>query len=366
MVKRLLPESAIPRLACVTLAWLVCAGCAGFPANDVVGIADQAPLPYSVFVTGGSFLEVDSGAAEQVVPRTFVADSGDELIPLGQIGDALTAGRVFVRTVVDASRASAARARVAGQRADLPLDADAVFPDLLQQAREAGHDFVVVVQRVADGPIEDYGINDRWPLTASLWVLVGLGIFIPDHTFESRATLQAGVYEVQTGRLVHRAVGAAGPVDLSLVDRGSALGFLQSIVVPPFWVRTDEERLVDRVGRSTVLRLVSGLARQLKSPACRQDLAEGVRARIELLPERRVRVRSMEPLGAAALRVDGVATDSRLGFAAELLGSEVEDGEGGFVYSAAVDGVRDGRFLQVLVRTVSAEVASVTFDREER
>ncbi|MGA1524544.1 MAG: hypothetical protein ACO4CT_00245 [Planctomycetota bacterium] len=349
-----------------TLGLLACTACAGFPANDVVGIADQAPLPYSVFVTGGSFLELDSGAAERAVPRTFLADSGAELIPLQQIGDALSAGRVFVRTVVDTERASAARAQVAEQRADLPLDADAVFPGLLTEARAAGHDFVVVVQRVSDGPIEEYGINDRWPLTASLWILVGLGIFIPDHTFESRATLQAGVYEVQTGRLVHRAVGAAGPVDLSLVDRGSAVGFLQSIIVPPFWVSTDEDRLVERVGRNAVQRLVSGLARQLKSPACRQDLAEGARARIEFLPDGRVRVRSAEPLGAAALRVDGVATDTPSGFASDLLSSEAESAEDGFVYVAEFSGLRSGRFLQVLVRTVSGEVASVTLDREER
>ncbi|MDA0373290.1 MAG: hypothetical protein O2865_05865, partial [Planctomycetota bacterium] len=268
------------RLAVLSL--LLGASCAGFPANDVVGIADQAPLPYSVFVTGGSFLEVESLAAERPVPRTFPADGGVELIRLAEIGDAMTAGRVFVRTVVDTDRAADARSRVAGQRADLPLDKDADFSALLEEARAAGHDFLVVVQRLADGPIEDYGVNDRWPLTASLWVLVGLGIFIPDHTFESRATLQAGVYEVQTGRLVHRAVGAAGPVDLSLVDRGSAIGFLQSIIIPPFWVATDDDRLVERVGRSTVQRLVSGLARQLKSPACRQDLAEGARARIEV------------------------------------------------------------------------------------
>jgi hypothetical protein len=345
---------------------LAAAGCAGFPANDVVGIADQAPLPYSVFVTGGSFLEVDSGAVERAVPRTFVAESGVELIPLDEIGGALETGRVFVRTVVDAGRTAAARALVAGQRADLPLDGAAAFPELLADARAAGHDFVVVVQRISDGPIEDYGVNDRWPLTASLWVLVGLGIFIPDHTFESRATLQAGVYEVQTGRLVHRAVGAAGPVDLSLVDRGSALGFLQSVVVPPFWVATDEARLVERVGRSTVQRLVSGLARQLKSPACRQDLAEDARARIEFLPSGEVRVRAVEPLGAAALRVDGVATDSRGGFALQLLGSETYEGDAGFVYVAGVEGVRSGRFLQVLIRTVSGEVASMTFDREGR
>lgn len=354
------------RLAVLSL--LLAASCAGFPANDVVGIADQAPLPYSVFVTGGSFLEIESLAAERPVARTFPAEGGVELIPLGEIGRALAAGRVFARTVVDSDRAADARSRFAGQRADLPLDTDADFPALLEEARAAGHDFLVVVQRLADGPIEDYGVNDRWPLTASLWVLVGLGIFIPDHTFESRATLQAGVYEVQTGRLVHRAVGAAGPVDLSLVDRGSAIGFLQSIVIPPFWVATDDDRLVERVGRSTVQRLVSGLARQLKSPACRQDLAEGARARIEILPGGgEVRVRSDEPLGAAALRVDGVAVDAdRSSFARDLLASEEDDGAGGFLYTGSTLGAGDGRFLQVLVRTLSGEVASVTFDREQR
>jgi hypothetical protein len=356
------------------------AGCASTAATDVAGIADQEPLPYSVLLTGGAFVEDPAGGGELAGPTTETfggpapgtAGGLHEPLALPQLVRALQSGRVFARTVLDTGRDPVGRARLAAHRADLPLD-DPEVRAVLAEARAAGHDFIVVVRRLVDGPIEDYGINDRWPLTVSLWFLVGLGMFIPDHTFESRATLQAAVFEVQTGRLVHRAVGAAGPIELSLVSRGDAFGLAQSILVPPFWVASDAASLADEVRLVTAQRLVSALARQLKSAACRQDLLERSRASIRLAEPRGgggrgVRVRSAERLGAAALRIDGEAlSDAEVErFTSRLLRSERPTPDGGFEYGADLPRPGTGRYVQVLVRTVAGEVASVTFDLEEQ
>src|SRR5690606_29283381 len=169
-----------------------------------------------------------------------------EPVPLEQVVVALRAGRVFTRAAADVAADRDARAQLAQLRGTLPLD-DPAARALLARARDEGHDYVVLVQRVLDGPVEEYGINDRWPLTVSLWLLVGLGMFIPDHTFESRATLQASVYEVQTGRAVHRTVGAAGPAELALVSRGNLWSLLQSIVIPPFWVADHDPSVLDEM-----------------------------------------------------------------------------------------------------------------------
>lgn len=356
MVRRLRCASQAPLLVTVL------AGCATSSVIDVSGIAEQDPLPYSVLVTGGAFVEAagTAGGARGRLGGTFAGAEEREPLPLSGLAEALRSGRVFTRIVLDEDHPAALRARLAASRGGLPLE-DPEVRGLLAAAREAGHDFLVVVQRLVDGPVEEYGVNDRWPLTVSLWLLVGLGVFIPDHTFESRATLQAAVFEVHTGRLVHRTVGGAGPVELALVGRGDAWSLVQSIVIPPFWVASDESALIAEMRRVTENRLLGSLARQLKSAACRQDLAEGSRATIDVV-DRAVRVRSADALGAAALRVDGrvppaAATEV---FVRELLQSETRGSDGSLRYAAPLPDGLAGRYLQVLVRTVAGDVASVT------
>lgn len=351
---------------------LTAVGCASTGYSDLTAIADQEPLPYSVLVTGGGFVDVPSAAEteDRMLDRTFAIESVQEPVPLTGVVEALRIGRVFTRVFADDARDPVVRARVAASRTGLAIE-DAEIRALLTEAREAGHDFVVVVQRLVDGPVEDYGINDRWPLTVSLWFLVGLGMFIPDHTFESRATLQAAVYEVHTGRLVHRTAGGAGPVELALVSRGDLWSLVQSILIPPFWVASDEETVLEQMREVTSQRLLGALARQLKSAACRQDLAERSRAAIEFVRaggRTIVHVRADDALGAAALRVDGRALDSvRSGeFSQGLIGSETALDGGEFEYETPLPSGIGGRFLQVLVRTVAGDVASVTVDLEER
>ena len=349
------------------------AGCTSTAPPDLASIADQEPLPYSVLVTGGGFVQGPAGqsaADANTLARTFAGGPGAEPVPLDEVVAALRAGRVFTRAAADLEVDAASRAQLAELRGALPLD-EAVVRALLGRARDAGHDYLVLVQRVLDGPVEEYGINDRWPLTVSLWLLVGLGVFIPDHTFESRATLQASVYEVQTGRAVHRTVGGAGPTELALVSRGNLWSLVQSIIIPPFWVADHDPSVLAEMRSTTRSRLVAAIARQLKSASCRRDLEESALVIVRVIARGEgmtVEMRSEQSIGSVALRVDAVPVEGP-GFASfqrELLASEARAADGRLRYAALLPRLPAGRYLQVLARTVGGQVASTTVDRRSR
>ena len=48
----------------------------------------------------------------------------------------------------------------------------------LQQVRDEGYDWLLVVEELRDGPVDGQGVNDRWPLTLATWLMLGLGIII--------------------------------------------------------------------------------------------------------------------------------------------------------------------------------------------
>ncbi|MBK8976727.1 MAG: hypothetical protein IPM29_12480 [Planctomycetes bacterium] len=355
----------------VALALLGCATA----TDDLSGLAERPVVPASVLVTGGAFVDAPGVAARpsdgaEPLARTFARTGGPaEAVPLSDVLAALVRGRVFARIERDTAATDTDRERLAGLRGNLSLQSPDVGR-LLERARGAGHDYVLIVQRLQDGPVEGYGINDRWPLTVSLWLLVGLGLVIPDHTFESRASLQASLFEVYTGREVHRALSSGGPVELALVNRTGLWGLVQSILIPPFWVDSDDELVADEMRARLARRLPAALARQLKSEACRQDLAD--RARASFVVDRaadglRVVVRSLDGLSLCALRADGRAMTGAVAerFARELLASERHRGDE-FVYEAVLLGPPPGRYVQILVQSVVGDAASATIDAAER
>ncbi|MCC6782000.1 MAG: hypothetical protein IT457_04080 [Planctomycetes bacterium] len=355
------------------LAALGAVACAGTPEGDPASLTEQVPLPFSVLVAGGGVVEATaepSAAPTRAYARTFAGADGEVLVDAATVGGALRAARVFARALADDAGEGALGARLRDVRDVLAPD-DPLLSALLARARAAGHDYVLVVQRVVDGAIEERGINDRWPLTAATWLLVGLGALVQDHSFESRASLEAMLFDVEEGRLVYRAVGSGAVVELALTGRGNLWSFVQSILVPPFLVASREDQVVANVRDATVSLLVAALARDLKGSACRRAIADRARVAIEIefvAGRARVRARAGEGLGSVATRIDGVAIDddeSRR-FARALLESQRE-GDGGQLLAEADFAWPPGaRYLQVLVRTVSGVVASSTVEALRR
>lgn len=356
------------RRAASLLLVLASAGCRATSLSELDRLSEAPPASYSVFVSGGAFLEVDPRqAAPARLMRTWPElAEGVEAFPLTAMLDALRTGRAFVAVEGDANPVEVRQA-FAKLAMTVPSYAEDV-QTVLATARSHGHDLVLVVERLRDGSIEQRGINDQWPITAIAWLAIGLGILIPDHTYESRASLRVTLREVHTGELLYQAPLSGGPVDLSLWERGSFLGILTSIVVPPFLVGDNDDTVVQTVRDLTTRRLLVSLVRQLKSPEFRERIGERVPATI--LVDRRgnraeIQVDARESLGVVRLRVDGANLDqvAAKDFEARLLASEAQ-GNGRWRYAADLAIGRASRRLQVIVQTVAGRVASVTVPLE--
>ena len=349
-------------VACVALA-----GCMS-TTDELRGLAERPPLDRAVLVSGGAFFA--PGSADLGTFRRPAADGvaaaeprSDEAIPFASIVDTLARGQVFQRIVADddPQRRRALRAQLDG-RADDP--AVAAF---LQQARADGFDLLLLVEELQDGPIENQGTNGRWPVTFATWILLGVGAFIPDRTFESTAVLRVSFRELQTGREVDSLLLVPGPIDLALTERTDVLGLLLSIVVPPFWVGDDDDAVVGSIRDTTRRRLLVSLVRELKSEVRRRRLGEREAATIRYEAGAQgpaVVIESRESLSVVRLVAEQFEDDAaRAAFARRLLASRTLDG-GVFRYAAPLPrDLRRGRF-QVRVGTLRGGVASSTFRAE--
>ena len=352
-----------------TAALLGCAFLATGCLGGGIGLDDLAqrpPLPYSIVVTGGAFVE--PGPRSPTVPplqRTFRPDvQGAEAFSLESVVDALQTGRVFVRVSQDDARSVEERLALARSRETSTDDPGLV--EYLREQRLAGHDFILVVESVEDGPVEYRGVNGQWPITATVWLMVGLGVLIPDHTYESTASMRISLRDVETGRRVFERVLSGGPVNLPLVQRTGVLGLLISIIVPPFWVGSDDEDVETTVRNIASARLVTSMARQLKTVDVQTRVTNQMPAQLEMeLVEGgvRVRVQAEESLSFVRMRLDEqpVGGAAFTQFENELLSSGVPEGVGGrLVYEGVLVGQPRGERLQLLVQTVTGRVASMT------
>lgn len=344
---------------------LALSGCTS-AGDDVRGIAELPPLDRAVLVSGGAFFAPVPGADGTFTGRDengepIAPTAGREAIPFEGIVDVLRRARVCQHLVADDDPARRARLR---RQLELRED-DPVLRAFLQDARDRGFDLLLLIEELQDGPIENQGTNDRWPVTFVTWILLGVGALIPDRTFESRATLRVSLRELQTGRVVYEMLQFPGPVELSLTERSDWFGLALSIIVPPFWVDDDRDEVAESVRRTAQRRLLLSLARDLKGDVLRRRIDERGAATIELLagpsgPQ--VLIRTRESLGA--VRVRGPAFDGREAdgddLCARLMASrEIRDGV--FHYEAALpEGLGDARF-QVRVATLRGGIASATF-----
>ncbi|MGE0144100.1 MAG: hypothetical protein AB7I19_08740 [Planctomycetota bacterium] len=352
----------------------VLTSCSWFSGQEGDPLVEQPSLPYSVLVVGGAVVESSSPSAGSSNPlaSTFPAASGAILITHDELATALRSTRVFTRVAVEPMANEDARLwlELGSVRDGLPLS-DPRVAALLARARKGGHDFVLVLHRVVDGGIEDYGINERWPLTAATWLLVGLGVLVSDHTYESRAVLESSLFDAEEGRLLHRSIGSGAIVELSLLERTDFVGLLQSVLVPPFWVASDGESIVESLREPTIARLLGSMARELKGLACRRDIAENLGVEIEVSRDRadwNIDVFAREGIASASIVVDGVAAPAELEgqFVSQLLLSQEEEPSGRVLARARWSPPTGARMLQVLIRTVSGRLVSSTVELNGR
>ena len=341
-------------------------GCTFTQTDELSALRDRPSLPYSVFVTGGAFVTAGDSSAGPLARTYDLAGTEPEAFALDRLHTALNEARVFVWTRRD-DAPPAVRRVVAEVPQD--QDVDPIRPELrqtLDRARRTGHDFLLVVEEILDGPVESRGVNDRWPFTVGAW-LFALGALIPDRTYESLAILRVSLVDVYTGHRVKDLLVEPEEVDLNMIERCGFWGFVQSVLVPPFWTSTDPESIVESVRKVSTQRLLVRLMRRLKSLEVDQVLRNSGPAQISLAPEPggwRIKVAAKEALSAVALRLDGDSSALDDGFVTkfekQLLDSQQKDAAL-YRYDAVCRLPRSGRLLQVLVQTQAARISSVTW-----
>ncbi len=338
------------------------ASCVSTTAEDLLSLATKPALPYSVLVSGGGFVDASATVnSESPLARTFALPGERvEAFPLERFVSRLRDGRVFVSMALDADP-GAARETIASTTEEVAPGVVALRTTL-SRARREGHDFLLVVEKIIDGPIDYCGVNDRWPFTCAAWLLA-LGSVIPDHTYESHAQLRVSMRDVYSGRRVFSGLVVSGPVNLNMFERCGILGFLQSVIIPPFWTLTDAENIIASVRESSIERILVSAVRRLKSAEARTALDESGPASIQIEREKRVwrvKVSAKEPISAVAVRLDGNLIDATVAEAFErsLLDSR-SGGPDEYQYSALWS-VSGGRRLQILIETDAARVSSVT------
>lgn len=337
--------------------------CAFTGVEDLASLRDKPPLPYSVMITGGGFVTAPNERVTGELSRTFLYDDRvAEAFTLKKLQENLGLAKVFVVTATDDGPA-ADRTVVSGLGEGQSLEV-AELSSMLGRAQQAGHDFLLIVEKIQDGPVESRGINDRWPFTLAAW-LFALGALIPDRTYESRARLRVSMRDVYSGRqVVKPIVVEPGPVDLNMFERCGLLGFVQSIVIPPFFTSTDPASIVESIRDESTPRMLTSLVRRLKSAEVRDQLQSA--SSLGILTQRveggwQVSVETEEPVSSVGLRLDGrpLQTPGVTAFERELLESRQRT-ETGLQYTAVYTESHEGQYLQVAVQTEAAKVRSMT------
>ncbi len=267
---------------------LLTSACTSTLARDASRLASLPPLPYRIAVVGGAFLPseergrsaaADSGSASEstLSERTFEVGVA-EPIAFDKLVDILERGRLATRVLRLASQD-------ASRREALALGDSTALEEARKEAAAAEADWMLVVEGLRDGPVQSLGVTGQWPITTIAWLLAGIGLFVPDHRFESKAKLRASLVDVASGRtLTSRIVVVPGTIDLSLIDRSDFLGIASSILVPPSLVGNDRDKVVAAVRADGADRIVLGLLARLKDP----ELLEALRAEASLQVEARV------------------------------------------------------------------------------
>ncbi|MCA8971125.1 MAG: hypothetical protein KDC95_15135 [Planctomycetes bacterium] len=267
---------------------LVATACTNTLARDAGRLAQLPPLPFRLAVVGGAFLppdervdNQDSGVDEALAARLSARTFGLEVsepIPFDKVVEMLVRGRAATRVVRLPDPTDEERQRIA-------LGDTAALEVARRASADAEADLMLVIEGLRDGPVQALGVTGQWPITTVAWLLAGIGLFVPDHRFESKAKLRASLVDVATGRAVSaRLTVVPGTLDLSLVDRSDFVGILTSILVPPSLVGNDVEKVVRAVRDDGADRIVLGLLAKLKDPelldALRSDVSLNVEARL--------------------------------------------------------------------------------------
>jgi len=348
--------------------------CVGTGAPDAARLARLPPLPFRIALCGGALLSPDQRSKPQKMAdveddtilalRTY-AGVNPEPIAFRDLSSLLERGRLgTVLLPIDAKRPNL-REKAALESAD-----SAAAIELRRKAEARGADLLLVVHGIRDAPVIQHGVNSQWPISSIAWLLVGLGMFIPDHRFESQAHLLASIRDAHSGAVLYdNLVISAGAMDLALVERTDWLGIVESLIVPPPLVGNDPESVVETVREESNIRMLLQLLALLKTPETLERIRAAQPFRLVLEEEAPgrvlVRVRSQQEIQAVTIEVGSerhpLPRQRRDAFLVPFLSSGRRSSPGeAWIYRGTLDSLAIGSEVRVLISTVAGERVSST------
>lgn len=363
-------------LSVVLVLTLLGQACENAVALSEATLAAAPPLPYRIALVGGAFLPPsvrdDVGfvpeptpGGRQIYSRTYPTGVA-EPISFETIRDLLVRGRAAT-TLLPGAAGEEERERLAAAGAEE-----------LRAAREVaagnGADLMLVIEGLEEGPVEMHGVTGQWPVTTVAWLLVGLGMFIPDHRFESKVRLIASLRDVHSDRVLVPIGVVPGTMDLALVSRARFLGILASLIVPPTLVANSVDKVVRVVRQDGDRRLLLRLLARLKD----SETLEMIRARLPMrltlraVAKRTVEVELESVQEVQNLAIEIVQADGRLGplaadpadaFRRSFVGS-VRKSDNAWRYTSRLGGLDAGAEVRVLVQSVAGQRVSSTIRLE--
>jgi hypothetical protein len=240
-----------------------------------------------------------------------------------------------------------------------------------RQALLDGADLLLVLEGLREGPIDFLGVTGQWPVSSVAWLLVGLGIFIPDHRYEARIKLVASLRDAHTGRtLLPNIVLAPGSLDIAVVTRQTFLGLLPSLLIPPPLMASDAATVRAVVREESDRRLLLRLLSRLKDPETIESLEAALPMRLRLTPlgDGRLQVAVLTELEIAAAEVElrrpggergGVPPSVLDAFRSGLLAARRVEGER-LGYSAELTGLPKTGQVRIVIQSIAGQVVSAT------
>jgi len=355
------------RRCALTLVLVLAGACASADIPSESALAALPPLPYRISINGGAFLpESDRKmpAEPPVTGHRLIAaktypEGVAEPIELERIISVLRRTRLATAVVVPAGVSAADREKLA-----LNPTGDG-FETARRQAEAAGADLMLVIEGMRDAPVVEHGRTDQWPISTAAWLIIGLGMFVPDHRYESTAELVASVWDVHSGARLRRIPISPKTVDLALVDRSDFWGIVLSIIVPPTLLWNDDDNVVHEVRAVTDRSLLLGLVERLKSREVMQDLSKGLHLTARPDGGVLVRVETQQELRSVEVEIDGARWSGTDKFAASLLATQRKQPSNRNEYRWVIPPV-DGRELRVIVETLAGQVISSTVGLKEQ
>lgn len=159
------------------------------------------------------------------------------------------------------------RTALVKQLKDLDAATELVMANSLESVRSDNvADIVLEPMLTGSQSFTHDGLSSRWVAGGTFWLLTWVGgLFVEDSTYTTDLGLSLKVEGLTVDRLREAHFGSS-PIDCSFLERNNvaSLGFLQSLILPPFWTWDNQDLTSESLSGRAVTTLAGHLTKYIK------------------------------------------------------------------------------------------------------